>query len=170
MKKYLVIAVVLVIGVIVGAALLLLGDDTRPAPTGTPSAVPTATPADAGPLLERYSSEFGTAYFNYSRIDDPKYLDSIRPFLGKDLFAEVAADNRRTGSRAPALRSDVLSAETVEQASDVATVKLSIRSRETGSAPFDRVFRLDWTKQGERWVISQFVLESTTRKHPYLEQ
>ena len=172
MKKYFVIAVVLVLGLAVSLVLLLLGNGGRTAPSATPAPSPvvTATPVDNSAVLEQYSSEFGAAYFNYSRIDDPKYLDSIRPFLGKDLYAEIVADNRRAGSRAKALSSKVLSAETTEQDADSGQVTLRLQSREAGGKPFEQVFTLDWVKQGKRWVITQFTLESTTRKHPYLEE
>lgn len=172
MKKYLVIAALMVAS-LVGLALLLLGGDSRPAApaaTPTPSPAATATPAVSSAVLEQYSSEFGTAYFNYSKIDNPKYLDSIRPFLAKDLYAEIVADNRRAGSRAPALSSEVLSVETAGREQDSAHVSLRLRSREAGGAPFEQVFTLDWVKRGDRWTITQFTLESTTRKHPYLEE
>ncbi|MDP3999840.1 MAG: hypothetical protein Q8Q11_00165 [bacterium] len=174
MKKYFVIAVVLVLGLAVSLVVLLLGNGRQPAPVGTSTPAPspsvTATPVDNGAVLEQYSSEFGAAYFNYSRIDDPKYLDSIRPFLGKDLYAEIVADNRRAGSRATALSSKVLSAETTEQDADSGRVTLRIRSRQGELILFNQTLTLDWTKRGERWVITQFTLESTTRKHPYLEE
>lgn len=163
----------LTIAVVFGLIALVIwfgGSNEKPMTTASPTSSPTAGFANAEPEIEGYTREFGVKYFTYKRPDDPRYLDSIRPFLDPNQFTVIANENRQAPAGSKPISGEVLSVE-VEQTSELrAVAEVRMRIDESGTDPYEQTIRLLWQKSADRWSITDFELLESTKRYPYLEE
>jgi hypothetical protein len=161
-KRLILVAIIAVAIIGLAVSLARKPNSVSPEPTATPSSTPALSSEDQA-QLEDYSRQFAIKYFNYTRPDDPTYLQSFKPFVTPDLYTRLVASNEKARQfpTIPALSGEVASVSVSADAADNAQVTLIVRLTTSGNQREEEV-TLTWHKIEKRWAITELETSSTS--------